>query len=450
MASGPLLSPEEVTIREPLFLGAVIAFLLGTTGGLITGLLRGDTWSAGFDAATLVLWLVVILAVRLGHLGRSVAVAVLLYAGAFNFLLSLIEAFAAGQNDLNAAVYNNVFILSLFLGISAFLVGRTSSLIFGALILSGLIGASLLDARSRVAGNLWFEIPAVTGTALLLYQYRGALDRLLGDLKRVIAENKALRDRERLAALGEMTAGIAHEIKNPLNFVVNFAESSQELLNELEPLMNLPHPTEADLENRGFLWRELRQNLEDIRAQGLRGASTIQGMLVQARMGTGEFQAIDLNEVAGECLHLAGLGAKGTRSRQKFSAWPSPVVVRGSRGDLSRALLNLCTNAFWSVSERGRREGAGFDPLVTVTVEADETAGRVTVTDNGVGFSPQTQSQLFVPFFTTKPAGEGTGLGLALAREVVVDQHGGQLTVEGELGAGARFSVVLPLLGGAS
>lgn len=447
MAKGPVLSPEEFTIRKPVFQTGVLVFVLGTLGGLYSDWSQGNAVATLLDLATLAVVLLITLAVWRGALDRGRAVAGLLYAGAFNFLFSIGHHLINRSATLDTAIYNNLFILALFLAVSALLVGRTAILALGGTILVVLLTASVFWNNALTAGNLWFEIPAVTGATYLLFHYRGSLDRLLADLKRVIGENTSLRQRERLASLGEISAGIAHEIKNPLNFVVNFAESSRELLTELETHLDTSSPSEQQREERDYLLRELHQNLEDIRTQGLRGVSTVQGMLHHARTGNGEFQAIDLNEVAGECLFLAGLGSKRGRTVQKFQAWPEPVMVRGSRSDLSRAFLNLCNNAFWSVVEKARREDALYTPQVTVTVEMAKSEALVLVRDNGVGFSAQTKAQLFVPFFTTKPAGEGTGLGLALTREVVVDQHGGRLEASGDLETGALFSVFLPLLG---
>jgi len=442
-----LLSSEDFTIREPLFRVGIVAFLLGTFGGLFLDWARGLTIAAFIDGVTLGILSLLILAVRFWNLSRARAIAVLVYVGASNFVFALAQAMVERAPTLDVSIYNNLFILSLFLGIATFLVGRSSSLVFGAVILGVLLGASTLWTDSWVASNIWFEVPAVLGTCFLLFQYRTALDRVLADLQRVIRENKTLRDRERLAALGEMTAGIAHEIKNPLNFVVNFAESSQELLTELETLLAQPG-ADPQGEEKAFLLKELRQNLADIRSQGIRGATTVQGMLLQARSGADEFQPVDLNELAAECLHLAWLGHRVRRARKNFTGGPTPVVVRGSRGDLSRSILNLCSNALWSLAERAKKEGAGFVPELTVVVEAVGAEARLTVGDNGVGFTPQIQEQLFVPFFTTKPPGAGTGLGLPLTWEVVVDQHQGRIEVEGAPNAGARFTLVLPLLGG--
>jgi C4-dicarboxylate-specific signal transduction histidine kinase len=170
-------------------------------------------------------------------------------------------------------------------------------------------------------------------------------------------------------------------------------------------------------------------------------------MLLQARSGGGEFQAVDLNELAAESLHLAWMGHRSKNARQEFESWPSPVMVKASRSDLSRAMLNLMTNALWSIAARQKRGDSGYEPLVRVQVRENGAWGEVSVFDNGLGLSSTVKGQLFVPFFTTKPLGEGTGLGLALTREIVVDQHGGRLEFEGEPDRGARFSVLLPLLG---
>lgn len=446
MAEGPLLSSEEFTIRKPLFQIGLVAFLAAVLVGVFMDATQGNRLAVVFDLITLAALVFVVIAVRVWKLERSQAAAVLLYVGALNFLLAIVQSSLVSRDLLVPVVYNNLFVLALFLGASTFLAGRFSTLVFGATLLLVLALVSLAPEASWVRNNLWLEVPAVAGATWLLYQYRTALDRLLRDLQKVIRENRALRDRERLAALGEMTAGIAHEIKNPLNFVVNFAESSQELLRDLEGHLALPSE-ERDQEEVQYLLRELHQNLEDIRSQGLRGAATVQSMLLQARSGSGEFQAVDLNELAAESLHLAWMGHRTQRARQEFASWPSPVMVKASRSDLSRALLNLMTNALWSMAARQKRDDADYEPLIRVQVREHEAWGEVSVFDNGLGLSAAVKAQLFVPFFTTKPMGEGTGLGLSLTREIVVDQHGGRLEFEGEPDRGARFSVFLPLLG---
>lgn len=446
MAESPILNSEDFTIRRPLFFGGVSFIVLGLLGGFWSDSSGGYWASAVLDLASVTAALALTALVYHRRVGMSFAMGFLLYLVAANFVLALVQTLIQGAPRLEVLVYKDLFVYGLLQGLAVFVVGRSAAVVFGLMVLSVLLSASLLCGSQEVAENLWYELPIVAGVTFMLYQYRTALDKLLSDLRRVIRENKTLRDRERLAALGEMTAGFAHEIKNPLNLVVNFAESSQDLLSELEGLVQ-GLPDAASEEDRAYLFRELRQNLDDIRAQGLRGASTVQGMLIQARTGAGEFQAIDLNELAAECLHLAWSGHKVAAARKTFLPAESPVMVRGSRADLSRALVNLLTNALWSLRERGRQEGSAYHPELTVSVVLLGEEAQVVVADNGLGFSSQTKAQLFVPFFTTKPAGEGTGLGLPLAWEVVVDQHGGRIEVEGEAGQGARFTIILPLLG---
>lgn len=441
----PILNSEDFTIRRPLFFGGVSFIILGLLGGFWSDFSGGYAISAVVDLVSVVAAVGLTVLVYHRKVGMSFAMGFLLYLVAANFVFALVQTLFAGSPHLEVMVYKDLFVYGLLQGLAVFVAGRSAAVAFGLILLLVLMTASLYSGSDEVTENLWYEVPAVVGVTFMLFQYRTALDRLLADLQRVIRENKTLRDRERLAALGEMTAGIAHEIKNPLNLVVNFAESSQDLLAELEELIR--NPADGSDEERSYLFRELRQNLDDIRVQGLRGASTIQGMLIQARTGTGEFQALDLNELAAECLHLAWSGHKVAAARKTFLPAENPVMVKGSRADLSRALINLLSNALWSLRERGRQEGSGYHPELTVSVVPEGEEAHIVVADNGLGFTAQTKSQLFVPFFTTKPAGEGTGLGLPLAWEVVVDQHRGRIDVEGQPGRGARFTVTLPLLG---
>ena len=251
---------------------------------------------------------------------------------------------------------------------------------------------------------------------------------------------------EKLASLGELTAGIAHEIQNPLNFVNNFSELSEELIDEMND--------EIDKGNNGevkAIASDLKLNLEKIHHHGKRASSIVKGMLEHSRISSGEKELTDINELADEYLRLAyhGLRAKdSTGSTDRFNSdfktdfdenLPKIEVIPQ---DIGRVLLNLINNAFYACAERSRSTVKSADkPLVVVSTKKTENQVIISVKDNGIGMNEEIRSKIFQPFFTTKPTGQGTGLGLSLAYDIVTKGHGGTLEVESEEGVGTEFII---------
>jgi signal transduction histidine kinase len=275
----------------------------------------------------------------------------------------------------------------------------------------------------------------------------GELQRSLTDLRTTQAQ---LIQKEKMASLGELTAGIAHEIQNPLNFVNNFSEVSSELLAELAEEQTRP---ERDAELEAELVSDLRQNMTKITQHGQRAASIVKGMLEHSSTSAGERELTDLNRLCDEYLRLAyqGLRAKDKSFNAQlttdlFADLP-PVKLVGA--DVGRVLLNLFTNAFYAVRQRQQQGGPGYQPTVSVATKQVGQHAQIQVTDNGTGMSAAVQAKIFQPFFTTKPTGEGTGLGLSLSHDIIAQGHGGSLTVESLEGEGTTFSVGLPLNGAA-
>jgi signal transduction histidine kinase len=439
MPDDRFLSSEDFTLRDSLFWSCSAFYALGCLGGLVADGFPQWSFPVFLDWYSLAILAGALAALRLPRWKKSHAAATLLYGGASTFVMSFAYELMVARIAPDVAAYNNLFVLAMFLGPAVFLSGPAAAIVFAVAVLGILGTTALVVPRSLAAQHFWFEVPGIVGVSFLLYRYRYALDRVLANLQRAIHENKVLRERERLASLGELTAGISHEIKNPLNLVINFAESSALLLDDLEG---------ASPEDREELLRDLRQNLADIQEQGQRGVSIVQSMLLHARSGSPAFEVLDVNRVVLDSLNLAGLSQrdkeKKLRVRPRFVPAPAPALVMGSRGDLSRAFLNLCSNALWSVTAKARRSGPGYVPMVTVDVSTKGGDVWIQVTDNGLGFDARVRNQLFVPFFTTKSPGEGTGLGLSLTREVIVDQHNGRLEAEGDPKWGAVFTVVLP------
>jgi signal transduction histidine kinase len=298
------------------------------------------------------------------------------------------------------------------------------------------------QARELVAAqNAELERLVAERTAALTQQseeLREALDELQTTQNQLIQA-------EKMASLGELTAGIAHEIQNPLNFVNNFAEVSSELLDELADEQAKPTP---DLALETDLLTDLAQNLQKITHHGQRAASIVRGMLEHSRASTGERTLTDLNALCDEYLRLAyhGLRAKDKSFNATLQTDFAPVLplVEAVGQDLGRVLLNLFTNAFYAVRQRQLAAPPAYAPTVSVRTarEGDEVVVRVR--DNGTGIADDVQQKIFQPFFTTKPSGEGTGLGLSLSYDIVVQGHGGTLEVESQEGDYTEFVVRLP------
>jgi two-component system NtrC family sensor kinase len=262
---------------------------------------------------------------------------------------------------------------------------------------------------------------------------------------------------EKMASLGELTAGIAHEIQNPLNFVNNFSEMSVELLAELKDLRNKEtkgqrHTKDEDLENE--LFADITQNLEKISHHGKRASSIVKGMLEHSRASTGVMELTDINALADEYLRLSyhGLKAKNKDFNADFELIADDMLpkIEVIPQDMGRVLLNLINNAFWALNERSKKGESGYEPKVIVktsSLSSGEGRGEVCVEikDNGTGMSDEVKTKIFQPFFTTKPTGQGTGLGLSLAYDIVTKGHGGELRVESTEGEGTEFIIVLPL-----
>ena len=256
---------------------------------------------------------------------------------------------------------------------------------------------------------------------------------------------KQLVHAEKMASLGELTAGIAHEIQNPLNFVNNFSEVSRELLEEM-----LEELKKGDAEEADAIAKDVIENLEKIVHHGKRADGIVKGMLQHCRGGDGNMEPTDLNKLADEYLRLAyhGLRAKDKSFNAAMetdfdTGLPQVSVVPQ---DIGRVLLNLITNAFHAVQERKQRKPEGYEPTVWVKTRKSARGVEITVQDNGGGIPAAIKEKIFQPFFTTKPTGEGTGLGLSMSYDIVTKGHGGTLEVKTTEGAGSEFILTLPIM----
>ncbi|MET4279781.1 MULTISPECIES: ATP-binding protein [unclassified Bradyrhizobium] len=271
------------------------------------------------------------------------------------------------------------------------------------------------------------------------------LSKSLDDLH---AAQDRLVQTEKLTSLGQLTAGIAHEIKNPLNFVNNFASLSAELTDELSDTLRclaVPDPAREEIEELSGM---LKDNLGKIVQHGKRADSIVKNMLLHSRGGGGEHRRIVLNALVDESLALAYHGARTERPQLSvgFERNYDPAVgsVEIFPQEITRVLLNLISNGFYAVAERLGECGTGYDPRLSIRTRSLGESVEIRIRDNGVGIPAGVKEKMFDPFFTTKPPGEGTGLGLSMSHDIVVKQHGGRIDVETELGAFTEFIVTLP------
>lgn len=269
-----------------------------------------------------------------------------------------------------------------------------------------------------------------------------ALENSILELKKT--QNQLIQS-EKMASLGELTAGIAHEIQNPLNFVNNFSDVSAELLEELKEEVQ-----KGDLEEVNAIADDVIQNLQKIAHHGRRADGIVKGMLQHSRTSTGQKEATDVNALADEYLRLAYHGL-----RAKDKSFNADLVTNFAEGlskiniisqDVGRVLLNLFTNAFYATQEKGKQsQSSGYKPVVTVSTKQVGTTIEIMVKDNGTGIPDSIKDKILQPFFTTKPTGEGTGLGLSLSYDIIVKGHAGSINIESTEGEGSAFIITLPL-----
>ncbi len=274
---------------------------------------------------------------------------------------------------------------------------------------------------------------------------RDDLEKTLSDLK---ATQTQLIQSEKMASLGELTAGIAHEIQNPLNFVNNFSEVNLEMLKELQA-ENLKPKAEQDEQTANELISDLIANEEKINHHGRRADSIVKGMLEHSRSATGQKEPTDINLMADEFLRLSHHGL-----RAKDKSFNAEVVTHLAAGlpkvnaipqDIGRVLLNLFNNAFYAVNQKQKSLGGNYKPEVSVSTSTENGQVIIKVKDNGIGIPDAIKEKIMQPFFTTKPTGEGTGLGLSLTYDMVVKGHGGNIQVNSVEGEGTELIISIPI-----
>ncbi len=260
-----------------------------------------------------------------------------------------------------------------------------------------------------------------------------------------------LHKQEKLASLGILSAGIAHEIQNPLNFVINFSKMSEKLLNDLTEIVedNEDKLPEADREDLDDIMTDLKENIAKIAEHGERAISIIQGILLVSRGKEGEHLPTNVAKVTKEYVWLSYHAMRAKNKAFNVSIHEDyeenlPMTMAIPQ-DLSRAVLNLTNNAFYAVWQRQEAEGETYKPEVTVKVYSHDESITVSIADNGVGMTEEVRQRLFEDFFTTKPVGHGTGLGMGITRDIIENKHGGTLTFDSKEGEGTSFTFTIPI-----
>lgn len=257
---------------------------------------------------------------------------------------------------------------------------------------------------------------------------------------------------ERMASIGMLTAGIAHEIKNPLNFVNNFSDITVELVNELKEVLDTIEsiPTEVK-EDISAILEDIRTNCNKINEHGRRAESTIKNMLIQSRSQKDEKSKTDINKLVEEYLNLAyhGMRAQDADFNIKIvkELKSSLTEIEVSQQTIGRVLLNIINNGFYAANEKCEKNShrpKDFMPTITVKTDEDDSKIYIHIKDNGIGMTEETKKKIFQAFFTTKPIGIGTGLGLAICHEIIVDDHKGELKVDSVVGEYTEFVIALP------
>jgi two-component system NtrC family sensor kinase len=254
---------------------------------------------------------------------------------------------------------------------------------------------------------------------------------------------------EKLASLGQLTAGIAHEIKNPLNFVNNFSGVSAELIDELQDVLSglsIDHKARNEIKE---LADTLRCNLEKVVQHGKRADAIVKNMLLHSRQDSQEHRPVDINAIVEESLNLAYHGARaekqGFNITLERSLDPTAGEVDVFPQEVTRVLLNLISNGFYAATKRkAETDGGDYEPTLAAATRSLGDSVEIRIRDNGTGIPPEVKAKLFSPFFTTKPVGEGTGLGLSISHDIIVKQHGGSIEVETQPGEFTEFRIVLP------
>jgi signal transduction histidine kinase len=322
----------------------------------------------------------------------------------------------------------------------------------GALVLGRSISRPFMPEQIELVETFADQAVIAIENVRLFEEVQARTRQLTESLEDLRTTQDRLVQTQKLASLAQLTAGIAHEMKNPLNFVNNFSVLSSELIDELR--QSLKDVTLSDTKRGEIteLMETLRGNLDKVVQHGKRADAIVKNMLLHSREGSGEHRPVDINALVEEGLNLAYHGARaeklGFNIKLEKSFDPNAGQVDVFPQDITRVLLNLISNGFYAATKRrAETNGADYEPTLAATTKNRGDSVEITIRDNGMGIPADVKEKMFNPFFTTKPAGEGTGLGLSISHDIVVKQHGGSIEVETQPGEFTEIKIVLPRTG---